>query len=235
MIYQQGVTDSGTLPNPEVKAKPAPPRGILNDFDMASELGPDGKIPLENHNHPHITGTLPFMARDLIIRMKEAQDASATSTKKTPKDRYIDEGTTVESPKYHLYRYDLESFFYILIWAATHYDLRNKKPLKPLPVSGFHFWAHADANQVYSAKVAIFTKNGLSRLAKSVDKQWEDVWANWVTPLHRMFGRGFGAYAAREFDDTADFDYDTCDGLITFEKFMDAIKEVPRGLNPVRV
>ncbi|KAG5633023.1 hypothetical protein DXG03_008842 [Asterophora parasitica] len=32
----------------------------------------------------------------------------------------------VPNPPAHLYRHDLESFFYILIWAALHYDFKNK-------------------------------------------------------------------------------------------------------------
>ncbi|TEB04037.1 hypothetical protein FA13DRAFT_1750716 [Coprinellus micaceus] len=32
-------------------------------------------------------------------------------------------------PWSHLYRYQLESFFYILIWATIHYDLEQMKTL----------------------------------------------------------------------------------------------------------
>ena len=43
----------------------------------------------------HRTGTPPFMAIDLLMK----------------------------APPHHLYRHELESFFYILLWGALHYDL----------------------------------------------------------------------------------------------------------------
>lgn len=227
MIYQPGITDRGTLPKTE---EVAPPRGILNDFDMASELGPDGKIRLDAHQHPHITGTLPFMALDLVIHLKRAQAASATSAKKIPKKRFKKEDSI---PKYHLYRYDLESFFYILIWAATHYNLEKGQLVKPLAASGLQFWAHADANQVHSAKIDIFDEDGLEPLEMSVLEQWDSLWSDWVMPLHRMFSRGFNMYKAHIFE-TDRLDKETCGGLITFEKFMEVLGEDPRGLTPVQ-
>ncbi|KJA21018.1 hypothetical protein HYPSUDRAFT_216680 [Hypholoma sublateritium FD-334 SS-4] len=227
MIYQPGVTDRGMFP--EVQ-KAAPSRGIVTDFEMASELGPDGKIWLDAHQYPRITGTLPFMALDLVIHLKRAQNASPISPKKTPKGRFANEAT---SPKYHLYRYDLESFFYILIWAATHYNLEKGKLVKPLAVSGLQFWGHVDANQVHSAKIDIFDEDGLDVLEMSVLEQWDSLWAEWVIPLHRMFYRGFNMYKAHRFE-TDSLDKETCGGLITFEKFMEAIGEDPRGLTPVQ-
>ena len=47
----------------------------------------------------HHTGTIQFMASDLVI-----------------------EGLPV-----HLYRHDSELFFYILVWVAVHFDIKNKK------------------------------------------------------------------------------------------------------------
>lgn len=46
---------------------------------------------------PSPAGTLPFMAIDLLD----------------------------ETPPTHLYRHDLESLFYILVWAAVHFDIKK--------------------------------------------------------------------------------------------------------------
>ena len=37
----------------------------------------------------------------------------------------------VPNPPPHLYRHDLESFFFMLVWAAIHYDLKTL--VGPLP------------------------------------------------------------------------------------------------------
>ncbi|KJA21017.1 hypothetical protein HYPSUDRAFT_203397 [Hypholoma sublateritium FD-334 SS-4] len=229
-IYQPGITDRGMLPENEGAA---PSRGIVTDFDMASELGSGGKVWLDaHHQYPRITGARPFMARDLILRLKRAQDASAISAEKTPEDQFHEEDG---SPTYHLYRHDLESFFYVLIWAATHFDLENGKLVKPLAASGLQYWGHSNAHLVYSAKSSLWDRDGLRPLAKSVHKQWDSVWMDWVIPLYHMFSDGHDAANAALRRGTPNFDYDICGGWITFEKFIDAIKVVPRGLNPVQV
>jgi hypothetical protein len=71
-------------------------KGVVNDWDMSSKLGEDGNV--IRSAAVHRTGTTPFMACDLL----------------NPK---------VEWP--HYYRHDLESLFYILLWAAIHYNLKN--------------------------------------------------------------------------------------------------------------
>ncbi|KAG6825926.1 hypothetical protein H0H93_016962, partial [Arthromyces matolae] len=60
-------------------------RGVLNDWDMASYLEENGEI--EYSDATRRTGTIPFMACDLLVD---------------------------HEPPPHLYRHDLESFFYIL-------------------------------------------------------------------------------------------------------------------------
>lgn len=71
-------------------------KGVVNDWDMSSELGEDG-FPIRRAAI-HRLGTTPFMACDLL-----------------------DEA--VEWP--HYYRHDLESLPCILKWVVIHYDLRK--------------------------------------------------------------------------------------------------------------
>lgn len=75
-------------------------KGVLNDWDMASYVELNNEI--YSPTAKHRTGTIPFMARELL-------------TKGTP------------GPPPHLYRHDLESFFYIIVWAAVHYSFKKKK------------------------------------------------------------------------------------------------------------
>jgi len=78
-------------------------KGIVNDWDMASILNDAGEVPTSAAKHR--TGTIPFMARDLLV----------------------------ENPPPRLYRHDLESFFFVLVWAAIDYDLKNKIRLNTVP------------------------------------------------------------------------------------------------------
>jgi hypothetical protein len=57
-------------------------KGVVNDWDVASHLDDKGEVPTSTARHR--TGTIPFMACDLLV----------------------------DEPPVHIYRHDLESFFY---------------------------------------------------------------------------------------------------------------------------
>ena len=203
-------------------------RGILNDFDMAAELDADGNVRLDAKPHHHITGTLPFMARDLLELAGDTESAAGRSYG-PPKLRYKNR----EPTNLHLYRHDLESFYYILIWAALTYKLRGrshqKKSLKNHVIKE---WLSPDPETVFLSKVSLQTSVFDRKYGKAVSKEWEGLWNDWVVPLNTMFSEALsaadGAYRRRD----ANFNAITCNGLITFEKFMDVINITPRGLNP---
>ncbi|KAH9484393.1 hypothetical protein JR316_0003874 [Psilocybe cubensis] len=88
-----------------------PQEESLNDFGMAAVLNPDGSIDPTSTSHHHLTGTLPFMALDAL----------QPPLSKTPPD----------PSNVHHYHYDLESLFYISIWAATLYDLEGGHRIAP--------------------------------------------------------------------------------------------------------
>ncbi|KDQ23778.1 hypothetical protein PLEOSDRAFT_1108264 [Pleurotus ostreatus PC15] len=90
--------------------------GILNDWDLASDVIPSGP------HAKHRTGTGPFMALDLL---------------------------TDDDPPTHLYRHDLESLFYVLVWAAVHYTLDKGNPVVSQPGSTIMKWTgtYADARE----------------------------------------------------------------------------------------
>jgi hypothetical protein len=70
-------------------------RGVLNDFDLAVRLD---TLAEEGHSSLHRTGTLPFMAVELLT----------------------------DQPAKHLFRHDLESLFYVVVWIAAHYDQKGE-------------------------------------------------------------------------------------------------------------
>ncbi|KJA17751.1 hypothetical protein HYPSUDRAFT_218706 [Hypholoma sublateritium FD-334 SS-4] len=231
MFYRPGVAESDQLDtsdtNPDRKGKEkvesTPPRGVLIDFDMSSELGPDGNIRLNTKPHHHITGTLPFMARDLL---SQACNSGVQYEANVP-----------GAANYHFYRYDLESFYYVLIWAAVTYKLprRARKTHGAKKKNPLGNWLSPDPETVYVSKVLLYTGPLFASLDGSVSKGWKGLWNEWVKPLQLMFGEGLSAADAALRHGDANFDMATCNGLITFERFMDTIKQTPRGLNPAHV
>ncbi|KAF8954465.1 hypothetical protein BDZ97DRAFT_1865083 [Flammula alnicola] len=183
--------------------------GVLNDLDLGMEVNDKGEPPL-SANH-HRTGTFPFMARDLLQQ-------------------------ELEIP-HHLYRHDLESFFYILIWAATHYDFNNKaEPLRPTPRI-LRFWA--DEDHAYDHKVLLYSKDNFKKIEESKLAQFDEIWVKWIKPLRALFKSAFNyveeceeEVKEREGQEGLNRLLVDCGGKITFEKFMEAIGETPRGLDP---
>lgn len=80
--------------------EPSNPRvGVLIDLDLAAIVkDKDGQ---DISVKPTLTGTLPFLAIDLL--------------RDTP-------------PPKSYYRHDLESFFYVLLWLTSHYDRGEEIP-----------------------------------------------------------------------------------------------------------
>lgn len=70
---------------------------ILNDFDLAARLKKGG-FPAKPSDSTHRTGTLPFMARDLVKAM----------------------ATPEQTKMIHTIRHDLESVFWVALWCSVY-------------------------------------------------------------------------------------------------------------------
>ncbi|KAG6865579.1 hypothetical protein C0991_001338 [Blastosporella zonata] len=99
--------------------------GVLNDWNMAGSVNHKGVIPVDP-DCPRPTGTAPFMAIELLLEHA--------------------------NPPPHRYEHDLESFFYLLVWAALHFDLSNKGRLSACHVA--RQWQHASLTYVATEKKA---------------------------------------------------------------------------------
>ncbi|KAH9478734.1 hypothetical protein JR316_0009194 [Psilocybe cubensis] len=189
-------------------------RGVLNDFDMAVVLGPDGKPTTPSTGDHHITGTLPFMAGDLLM---------------TPEDRAKFQLKYPTIPTYHLYRHDLESFFYILVWAATRYDLKKGCRLRLLPGSPLIGWSNTP-NVLNTVQIKALTIPLMDRLENGILAEWKGLWVDWIQPLFLLFMEGLRFSQAAQTHGNID-DFTTGGGLLTFEKFMATIKVTPRNFD----
>lgn len=98
--------------------------GILNDYDLAIILNDDKSLPPPSSKHR--TGTAPFMAYELL----SAKGSIA-----------------------HLYRHDLESFLYVLVWTAMGYE--GFKP--PKGVDPLEMWRGGDWSAIARDKNSFLT------------------------------------------------------------------------------
>ena len=171
-------------------------KGIVNDWDMASHLDDAGDVPLSAARHR--TGTIPFMARDLLV----------------------------DNPPPHLYRHDLESFYYILVWAVVHFDLPNKRRYHNHRTLAD--WDASTLGQVRKAKKSfIQSREESGEVFGVVRKEFAELRAKWLEPLRRLFKN---ATESAETNDSPDYDVGTYGGLLTFETFMTALGRTPRAL-----
>ena len=102
---------------------------VLNDWD----LGNDAKDPNLTHTGFEVTGTVPFMAIDLLTQ--EALDGKVAI----------------------LYRHDLEALIWVLIWVVCCYD--DGKMVYTVP-RGIHNWDVRDPLSCGDKKCAFLTRRG---------------------------------------------------------------------------
>jgi len=175
-------------------------RGVLVDLDMARQVDtPRWRDPYsaERNTASVSGGTAAFRALDLL-REDPTQQV--------------------------LYRHDLESFLYALVWLVTHYE--DGHPVVPpyMDVSGWCLGEGRHQSDVYDAKKAFLadpTSQGLScehELART-----------WLPRLCQMFHTGYTArdvireHPAPANSVTASFDIETLGGHVTYEKFMEVL------------
>lgn len=104
----------------------------------------------------HRTGTAPFMALDLLG----------------------------ERPPTHLYRHDLESLFYVLIWAAVHYDIGGNVPYAHVVRPELEKW-NGTYEDAFGAKVNFIHEP--TSVLRGIQPVWEPLRAKWLKPLCVLF------------------------------------------------
>ena len=144
----------------------------------------------------HHTGTPPFMMINLLAGMAQG----------------------------HLYHYDLVSFFYILLWAAIHYNLKQRGKSKKVH-SSLKGWISNDMSVNTGAK-ELFMTSPLSYTAvyAAVRKEIEKTL---IKPLHDLFCEAMMSRSLALRRGKVNYDCITCDGILTFHTFMEAINVKP--------
>ncbi|KAF5313654.1 hypothetical protein D9611_010165 [Ephemerocybe angulata] len=181
--------------------------GILKDWDTS--LIP--KV-LARLSHTYIpAGTPTFMARELLAPF-------------------------VSNPT-HWYRHNLEAFFYILVWAAVHYDMELKTRDEDVHPS-LRYWALNENDASYNLQsIAIskltFVVPGISHPATLAFRfirrkpGFEPLLEEWILPLRKLLNKARksieeGLVESEEglVESTPQYDHSTCGGQLTFETFM---------------
>jgi hypothetical protein len=180
------------------KHKEGEAKGIVNDWDMASILNDAGEVP--NSTAKHRTGTVPFMARDLLVPV----------------------------PPAHLYRHDLESFMYILVWAAIHYDLKTKTRSEEIHPE-LRLWGDKKFKLALNAKETfVLTRGSKQTIFNFVREEFKGLLEDWIKPVVRLF-READWKATRCEEDGLEYDDVTGGGFLTFKEFMKTIGATPRS------
>ncbi|KAJ2916662.1 hypothetical protein MD484_g3737, partial [Candolleomyces efflorescens] len=139
----------------------------------------------------HRIGTPPFMAIDLLNK----------------------------NPLPHLYRHELESLFYIILWGALH----------PTSLEVVKAWEQTlESNEM--AKETFFAySNKAKTIFDAIRPEFQGLRKEWIEPLYRLIRDALRSVPDQlEGPIPDDYDYETYDGRLTFWTFMAAIKQTPR-------
>ncbi|TEB27502.1 hypothetical protein FA13DRAFT_1776357 [Coprinellus micaceus] len=156
------------------------------------------------------------------------------------------DNTVTESPRYinlptfmaidllnksgaHLYRPDLESFLYILIWAAVHYDLANgQRDIEVHP--SLEPWVDS-RRESYDAKHRVICPGPgpMALVYRAVKPEFKGLLEEWTKPLRSLFIRDIMTYHELSPEEVkSDAAEETYGGQLTFKTFMAALKGTPR-------
>ena len=161
--------------------------GILIDLDIAVRIK-DGESDLPFKPVPG--GTTPFRAVELC------HEGPATKL---------------------FYRYDLESFFYVLVWILTYSETGFSTKRHTL-----NDWHRGVWRTFSSGKRAFMSDDWMLPLGPLRDV--------WLMPLRRMFDEGFDAESRAIGVPNLDPSYqETLDGAVTYERFFSIITESSAG------
>lgn len=158
-----------------------PTEGVLVDLSRAARVKSPG---VEYHAPVPLIGALPFASIELLAD---------------------------PLPRRHQYRFDLESFFFVLVWIMTHY-----KDGKPVNNPEFRTWYAGEYGSVEASKLEFFaepTTHPFTQLAA--------LGKDWLEPLSDLFSSGY--HHKEDVNGKGELDRDnmaaTLDGLVTYEKF----------------
>lgn len=189
------------------------PRFILNDFDLATRVTPTGE-PAGGPTSRHRTGTLPFMALDILTGLFQEHELGQKP---------------IDNSAYHRLRYDYESLLYVALWCCFTCE---KTPQKAgLVDAQVACWERGTYRGMCNSKSSLLTKSSPKYLGG------DSITSLFLTPKFEIWRPWFRAWISKvtapalakaDLDDP-DTDVETFGGLWT----RDHICEVLRKKDPI--
>jgi hypothetical protein len=178
-------------------------QGIITDWDIASKHGDDGDVIASAALHQITT---PFMTCDLL------NEKLAWS---------------------HCYRHELESLFYILLWAAVHYDLENRLRYRTAVNKGQVLPALSQWTGKYMRLhklVFILDDVEKHKIFSHIGLEYKTIETDWLEPLSELFRQAYRKQLGWNPKLNPNYNHATCNGMMTFESFMAAMRATPCGI-----
>ncbi|SJL08519.1 uncharacterized protein ARMOST_11883 [Armillaria ostoyae] len=175
--------------------------GVLNDFDLSSLRDDPGTSSFQR------TGTLPYMAYELLINNKNGQ------------------------PPKHLYRHDIESVFYVILLLCCRYKvLARPTSSEPMPLncdkvsSTFDEWYKLGRATLKDKKIG-FIMGG----SPAVNNGFT-AFQPWLDDLHQQFLDGHSAQSSHSLRQTRGkatgaFDEETLQDQVSYSIVLDICSE----------
>lgn len=157
-------------------------KGVLIDLDLAV-LVIGGKS--DEQRCPGFGGTLPFLSVDLLAD---------------------------PPPRYHMYRHDLESFFFVLGWILVRFDEEGTEVEPDRLVE----WYTGKRTEMKLGKTGF-----LGWPTGSSVRRFPPLQA-WLWKLGRLFHEGYSKRYIMRDDET--FDDGTLGGFVTYDKFLEILQ-----------
>lgn len=134
--------------------------------------------------------------------------------------------TSTSTSHHHLYRHDLESFFWILLWCSCLYNLNGSKRNTPYAL---YEWTPSSYSSSSSASLSkrhllLQEKEGQMRwLGENLTEEFKPLGKEWIGPLWDLVKEGYEEMKRRatSMKQPGDYDDETLGGNLTFEGFMD--------------
>jgi hypothetical protein len=161
-----------------------------------------------------------------ILGVLNDYDLASTSTESPQSNRrtgtkpFIAIDLLDSPPPPHLYRHDLESLLYVIIWVTSRYH--NGAEIENPP---FQEWATYTISELKNHKISLLTDGPVPVPTANFSPLW-----NWTSEMCMMFADGRRACRVYQTRSTAvrykssakppaEFNYETHDDHVTFQKF----------------
>jgi hypothetical protein len=125
----------------------------------------------------------------------------------------------------YYYRLDLESFFWLLVWAAVHYNLPERTRGRCVAKSLVSLTLGAEANFDRKAALTDSGKDAEAYFRKhiKIKPAFKGIFEDWIIPLRMMFSDARASLSITEDD------HETLGGRVTFKRFMKILTKKDDG------